>query len=74
MSVDTAKQKTLLKASKASKAVAVMLLIGGLGIIAIGAYTGYFPTLLNGLVLVAASSLPFLLAAKIKKKLEKLDV
>lgn len=74
MSENAGRQKTLLKARKAAKAVGVMLICGGLAIVVVGIASAYLPTVLNGMILVASSCLPFFVSARTKKKLDDLGV
>jgi hypothetical protein len=70
MSEMTAKQKTMVKARKAARAAFALLILGGAVVFLYGILTSYFPTILNGIVLFASSSLPFATSKIIEKKLK----
>ena len=65
----TPKQKSMVKARKASRVVFMLLIFGGACLVLIGISTAYLPNVLNGAVLLASSLLPFVLSKQIEKKL-----
>lgn len=69
MSEMTPKQKELVKARKGARAVfALMVMIGGILFI-MGIFTQFLPTLEEGLVAFAASTVPWYFSKKIERKL-----
>ena len=69
MSHMTQDQNKLVKARKASRVVFALLIFGGASLLLIGIATAYLPQVLNGLVFLAASILPFFVSKMIEKKL-----
>ena len=65
----TQDQQKLVKARKAARVVFALLIFGGACLLLIGIATAYLPQLLNGMVFLAASTLPWFLSKKIEKKL-----
>ena len=61
----------LVKARKAARVVFALLIFGGASLILIGIATAYLPQVLNGIVFLAASILPFVVSKIIEKKLSK---
>ena len=72
MSNMTPKQQNLVKARKAARMAFAFFILGGAVVLLYGIFTAYLPTVLNGAVLFAASSLPFVVSkiAEIKGKSE----
>ena len=67
-------QNKLVKARKAARLVFAMIIFAGAVITLYGIYTNYFPTILQGLVLFAASTIPFVVAKKTEQKIQDLGV
>lgn len=72
MSHMTTNRETLVKARKACRAAFALLLLGGAVVFLWGIFTSYLPTSLNGLVLFAASIIPYVVSKLIEKKLAPL--
>lgn len=71
MSHMTSDQNKLVKARKAARAAFALFIMIGAILICYGILTAYLPTLMNGLVFIAASVLPFFVSKTIEKKLNK---
>lgn len=69
MSEMTPKQQTLVKARKAARAAFALILLGGAIVFLYGILTSYLPTIMDGVVLFAASTLLFVASKIIEKKL-----
>jgi len=69
MSEMTEKQQKLIKARKASRVLACLLIFGGAALLLIGIAQQALPGVMNGIVMIASSSLPFVVASKIEKRL-----
>ena len=69
MSEMTPKQQTLVKARKAARAAFALILLGGAIVFLYGILTSYLPTIMDGTVLFAASTLLFVASKIIEKKL-----
>lgn len=74
MSNMTAKQQTLVKARKAARLVGCLLIFGGAVILLVGISLQSLPAVMNGVVLMASSSLLFVVAKIVEKKLHDLGV
>lgn len=72
MSHMTTNRETLVKARKAARMVFALLLLGGAVVFLYGIFTSYLPTSFNGVVLFAASVIPYIVSKMIEKKLEPL--
>ena len=69
MSHLTSDQNKLVKARKACRAAFGLFLFGGASLLLIGIFTAFLPQVLNGVVFLAASILPFFVSKMIEKKL-----
>gem|GEM_PF-2793888 len=69
MSHMTQDQNKLVKARKASRVAFALFVFGGASLLLIGIATAFLPQVLNGVVLLAASALPFIVSKMIEKKL-----
>lgn len=69
MSHMTQDQNKLVKARKACRVAFGLFLFGGGSLLLIGIFTAFLPQVLNGVVLIAASVLPFFVSKMIEKKL-----
>ena len=69
MSHLTGNQEKLVKARKASRVAFALFIFGGASLLLIGIATAFLPQVLNGVVLLAASVLPFFVSKMIEKKL-----
>ena len=69
MSNMTPEQLKLVKARKAARVGGPLIIFGGIVLLLFGIFTMYLPTLLAGMVMVAASSLFFFAAKKIEDKI-----
>lgn len=69
MSNMTPKQQTLIKARKASRVGGCLLIFGGAVLLLVGIAQQSLPQLLNGVVLMASSSLLFVVSKIVEKKL-----
>jgi len=65
----TPKQKQLVKARKASRVVACLLIFGGAMLILVGLSQNALQTIMNGIVLAASSSLLFVVSKLAEKRL-----
>ena len=65
------KQKTLVKARKAARITFALLIFGGASLLLVGIVTAFLPQVLNGVVCLAASLLPFVLSKQIEKKIDQ---
>ena len=61
----------LVKARKAARVVFALLIFGGASLILIGIATSYLPQVLNGVVFLGGSVIPFVAWKLIEKKLSK---
>lgn len=71
MSHVTKDQPTLVKARKAARVAFALFLMGGAILLLIGILTAFLPQVLNGLVLIAASIIPFVVSKIIEKKIDQ---
>lgn len=71
MSHVTKDQPTLVKARKAARVAFELFLMGGAILLLIGILTAFLPQVLNGLVLIAASIIPFVVSKIIEKKIDQ---
>ena len=69
MSHMTQDQNKLVKARKAARVAFALFIFGGASLLLIGIATAFLPQVLNGVVLIAASVLPFFISKMIEKKL-----
>ena len=65
----TQDQNKLVKARKAARVAFALFIFGGASLLLIGIATAFLPQVLNGVVLIAASVLPFFISKMIEKKL-----
>ncbi len=69
MSHITSDQQKLVKARKAARVAFALFLMAGAILFLIGILTNFLPQILNGVVLFAASMLPFAVSKIIEKKI-----
>lgn len=69
MSHITQDQNKLVKARKAARIAFALFLMGGAMLFLIGILTNFLPQIMNGIVLFAASILPFIVSKMIEKKI-----
>lgn len=67
------KQAKLVKARKAARMVFALIIFGGVILFLYGILTKYLPTVLEGVVMLVASLLPFVLSKGIEKKIARLQ-
>lgn len=65
----TPKQQQMVKSRKAARVAFAFFILGGATLVLYGIFTDYLPTILNGVVLLASASLPFVASKIIEKKL-----
>ena len=69
MSHMTSDQNKLVKARKAARVAFALFLMGGALLFLIGILTNFLPQIMNGIVLFAASILPFVVSKLIERKI-----
>ena len=69
MSNMTPEQQKLVKARKAARVGGPLIIFGGVILLLFGIFTTYLPTVMSGLVMIAASSLFFVATKKIEDKI-----
>ena len=74
MSHMTADQQKLVAARKAARVAFALFLMGGAILFLIGLLTSFLPQILNGVILFAASILPFTVSKLIEKKINAIGV
>ena len=68
----TKDKKILVKARKASRLGMAFVIFGGAILLLYGLLTSYFPTILNGVVLLAASVIPAFVWKKVERHLNEM--